>query len=235
VRQLAAAMKIAPSSAHRILLALSEAGFVRRDGRTQRYALGNEFLRLSHLAIAKAPLRQAGAEAMRRLVETCDESALLGIYDDARQEMIYAASIDSKHSSQRAIQLNKWIPVRTGASGLAILAFLKEAEARSIVQRLALLPPGGADRADPEGLATELATVRRQGYAFTRCQWIAGAVGLAAPIFGSHGKVLGDVCLTIPAQRLGDGSKDRLVDALRCCVSEITKTIGSTAPSLAVG
>jgi DNA-binding IclR family transcriptional regulator len=238
VRQLAAAMNIAPSSAHRILLALSEAGFVRRDGRTQRYALGNEFLRLSHLAITKAPLRQAGAEAMRRLVENCDESALLGIYDDGRQEMIYAASVDSKHSSQRVIQLNKWIPVRTGASGLAILAFLKEAEACSIVQRLALLAPGGgggAGRADPEGLATELATVRRQGYAFTRCQWIAGAVGLAAPIFGSHGKVLGDVCLTIPAQRLGDGSKDRLVDALRCCVSEITKTIGSTAPSLAVG
>jgi DNA-binding IclR family transcriptional regulator len=235
VRQLAAAMNIAPSSAHRILLALSEAGFVRRDGKTQRYALGNEFLRLSHLAIAKAPLRQAGAEAMRRLVESCDESALLGIYDDARQEMIYAASIDSKHSSQRAIQLNKWIPVRTGASGLAILAFLKEAEARSIVQRLALLAPGGAGRADPGRLATELATVRRQGYAFTRCQWITGAVGLAAPIFGSHGKVLGDVCLTIPAQRLGDGSKDRLVDALRFCVSEITKTIGSTAPSFAVG
>jgi DNA-binding IclR family transcriptional regulator len=234
VRQLAAAMNIAPSSAHRILLALSEAGFVRRDGRTQRYALGNEFLRLSHLAIAKAPLRQAAAEAMRRLVENCDESALLGIYDDGRQEMIYAASVDSKHSSQRAIQLNKWIPVRTGASGLAILAFLKEAEARSIVQHLTLPAPGGAGRADPEGLATELATVRRQGYAFTRCQWIAGAVGLAAPIFGSHGKVLGDVCLTIPEQRLGDGSKDRLVDALRCCVSEITKTIGSTTQSLAL-
>ena len=152
--------------------------------------------------------------------------------------MIYAASVDSKHSSQHAIELNKWIPVRTGASGLAILAFLKEAEARSIVERLALLPAGGADgagRADSQGLRTELATVRRQGYAFTRCQWIAGAVGLAAPIFGSHGKVLGDVCLTIPAQRLGDGSKDRLLDALRCCVSDITKTIGSTAPSFAVG
>jgi DNA-binding IclR family transcriptional regulator len=234
VRQLAAAMNIAPSSAHRILLALSEAGFVRRDGRTQRYALGNEFLRLSHLAIAKAPLRQAAAEAMRRLVESCDESALLGIYDDGRQEMIYAASIDSKHSSQRAIELNKWIPVRTGASGLAILAFLKEAEARSIVQRLALPAPGGVGRPDPGGLKTELATVRRQGYAFTRCQWIAGAVGLAAPIFGSQGKVLGDVCLTIPERRLGDGSKDRLVDALRCCVSEITKTIGGTTQSLAL-
>jgi DNA-binding IclR family transcriptional regulator len=232
VRQLAAAMNIAPSSAHRILLALSEAGFVRRDGRTQRYALGNEFLRLSHLAITRAPLRQAGAEAMRRLVENCDESALLGIYDDGRQEMIYAASIDSKHSSQRAIHLNEWIPIRTGASGLAILAFLKEAEARSIVQRLAPLAPGGAGHADPGDLESELAAVRRQGYAFTRCQRIAGAVGLAAPIFGSHGKVLGDVCLTIPEQRLGDGSKDRLVDALRCCVSQITNSIGGTTRSL---
>jgi DNA-binding IclR family transcriptional regulator len=235
VRQLAAAMKIAPSSAHRILHALSEAGFVRRDGKTQRYRLGNEFLRLSHLAIAKAPLRQAGVAAMRRLVDACHESALLAIYDDVRQEMIFAASVDATHSSQPAIALNKWVPVRTGASGLAILAFLKEAEARSIIQRLGLLPPANAGVADPDRLEAELATVRRQGYAFTRCQWIAGAVGLAAPIFGGNGKILGDVCLTIPAQRVGEGSKERLADALRCCVSDITKTLGSAAPSFALG
>jgi DNA-binding IclR family transcriptional regulator len=234
VRQLAAAMNIAPSSAHRILLALSEAGFVRQDGKSQRYRLGNEFLRLSHLAIAKAPLRHAAIEAMRRLVDDCHESALLGIYDDVRREMIFAASVDATHSSQHAIALNKWVPVRTGASGLAILAFLKEAEARAIVQRLGPLPPANAGVADPDRLETELATVRRQGYAFTRCQWIAGAVGLAAPIFDSNGKVMGDVCLTIPAQRLAEGSKDRLADALRCCVSEITRNIGSTAASFAV-
>jgi DNA-binding IclR family transcriptional regulator len=235
VRQLAAAMNIAPSSAHRILLALSEAGFVQQDGKTQRYRLGSEFLRLSHLAIAKAPLRQAGIAAMRRLVDACQESALLAVYDDVRQEMIFAASVEATHSPQRAVALNKWVPVRTGASGLAILAFLKEAEARAIVERLPLPPPANTGVADPDRLATELATVRRQGYAFTRCQWIAGAVGLAAPIFASSGTVMGDVCLTIPAQRLAEGSKDRLIDALRCCVSEIAKNIGGAPTSFAAG
>jgi DNA-binding IclR family transcriptional regulator len=82
VRQLAAAMDIAPSSAHRILAALSEAGLVRRDTRSQRYGLTPEFFRLSHLAVAMSPLRQAGLAAMQRLTDTCHESALLCLYDD---------------------------------------------------------------------------------------------------------------------------------------------------------
>src|SRR5262245_58570265 len=99
VRQLAAAMKIAPSSAHRILLALSDAGFVTQDCETQRYALGPEFLRLAHLASALAPVRQIGASALQRLVDRCGESALLVMYDDSRQEMIFAASVDPKHAT----------------------------------------------------------------------------------------------------------------------------------------
>jgi hypothetical protein len=53
VRQIAAAMNIALSSAHRILLALSEAGYVRQDRKTQRYTLGNEFFRFRKLRLKK--------------------------------------------------------------------------------------------------------------------------------------------------------------------------------------
>jgi DNA-binding IclR family transcriptional regulator len=71
-------------------------------------------------------------------------------------------------------------------------------------------------------LDAELATVRRQGFADTRCQWVAGAVGLAAPIFDRRGKVMGDVCVTLPQGRADDGGKERLVDAMRRCVDDIT-------------
>lgn len=232
VRQLAAAMKIAPSSAHRILLALSEAGFVRQDGKTQRYMLGGEFLRLAHLAVAKAPLRQAAVEAMRRLVERCNEPALLAVYDDVRREMIFAASVEPAHASQSAIQLNTWIPVRTGASGLAILAFLEDAEIQSVIRRVNVTPPADRIFGERDHLQTELATVRRQGYALTRCQLIAGAVGLAAPIFNGNGKVVGDICVTVPEQRFGEGSKDRLIDALLGSVHEVTKKIRSAGDGL---
>ena len=228
VRELAAAMKISPSSAHRILLALSEAGFVGQDSKTQRYALGVEFLRLSHLAIAKAPIRQAGIEAMRRLVDVCNETALLGIYDSVRQEMFFAASVESAHSLRYVVELNKWIPVHTGASGLAIMAFLEEDEFQSIVRRTRLLPLTTRSITEPYRLEAELTNIRRQGYAFTRGQRIAGAVGLAAPIFSSSGKVLGDICVTIPEQRFDEGSKERLVEALLKCTSEVTEKMRGT-------
>lgn len=222
VRQLASAMNIAPSSAHRILVALAEAGFVRRDSGSQRYTLTTEFFRVSQRAAAMSPLRQAGLAALRRLVETCDESALLGVYDDARHQMIFAASVDASHASRSAIRMNEWLPVRTGASGLAILAFLDDAERRSVIERSGLCSQQNRAFVEPQRLDAELAAVRRQGFAYTRCQWVAGAVGIAAPIFDRRGKVMGDVCVTIPHGRADDGSKERLVDAMRRCVDDIT-------------
>jgi DNA-binding IclR family transcriptional regulator len=213
VRQLASAMSIAPSSAHRILAALCDAGFVRREAGA--YTLTTEFFRLSQRAAAMSPLRQAGIAALQRLVEACGESALLGVYDDDRREMIFAASADPSAASRHAIRMNEWLPLRTGASGLAILAFLDEGERHAAVAHSRL--------AAPERLDADLAAVREQGYAYTRCQWVEGAVGLAAPIFDAHGKIMGDVCVTIPRERADDGSKDRLVDAMRRCVDDITR------------
>jgi DNA-binding IclR family transcriptional regulator len=211
VRQLAAAMNIAPSSAHRILASLADAGFVRQDGGSQRYTLTAEFYRLSQRAAAMSPLRRAGLTALRRLVAACDETALLGVYDASRHEMIFAEAVDPAHTSRHAIRMNEWLPVRTGASGLAILAFLDETERHSVIAHSRLTQP----------LDAELATVRRQGFAHTRCQWVPGAMGLAAPIFDARGKVMGDVCVTIPQQRADDASKERLVDAMRRCVDDI--------------
>jgi len=232
VRQLALAMNIAPSSAHRILLALSEAGFVRQDSKTQRYTLGNEFLRISQLAMAKAPLRQAVLPAMQRLVDTCKESALLCVYDEFRQEVIYAAAVDSPRSTGHGIELNKWLPVRTGASGLAILAFLKDVEVQSIARRSNYLQRARTDLAERDHLRSKLAAVRDRGYAFTHCQWIAGAVGLAAPMFDRTGKVMGDICITIPRERAAIGSMDQLIDAMLCCAKDVTHKINSGASGL---
>jgi DNA-binding IclR family transcriptional regulator len=222
VRQLAAAMDIAPSSAHRILAALSEAGLVRRDTRSQRYGLTPEFFRLSHLAVAMSPLRQAGLAAMQRLTDTCHESALLCLYDDDLQEMMFVAGVDGSRAANRSIRMNEWLPIRTGASGLAILAFLEEDERQAVIARSGLCSPSAPAHVEPERLDLDLADVRRQGYAFTPCQMVSGAVGMAAPIFNGRGEVVGDVCVTLPAQRIGDDGQGQLADAVRRCAGDIT-------------
>lgn len=223
VRQFATAMKIAPSTAHRLLKALAEAGFVRQNGDSQRYNLTVEFFRLSKLGVAKEPIKQAGSEDLQRLVDTCHESVLLCLYDEQRQQLIYSSPVDSVGADKSTIKLNKWLPVRTGASSLAILAFLQESEAQSIISRLNSPQIRGDRSFEPCSLDAALSRVRRQGYAFTRCQWVSGAVGLAAPIFNAHGRVMGDVCVTMSRQGYGDGSLDRLIDATLHCARQVTK------------
>jgi DNA-binding IclR family transcriptional regulator len=57
---------------------------------------------------------------------------------------------------------------------------------------------------------------------------VSDAVVMAAPIFNHRGEVMGDVCVTMPAQRAGDGGRDRLVDAVRDCASDITARMQSS-------
>jgi len=235
VRQIAAAMNIAPSSAHRILLALSEAGYVRQDRATQRYTLGNEFFRLSQIAVAKAPLRQAALAAMQRLVDSFKESTLLCVYDEWRQEVTFAAAVDSARSTGRLIEMNKWRPVRTSASGMAILACLKEDEVRTIARRANFLRHANTDLAEPGRLRSELAGVRHKGYASAPCQSTAGGVCLAAPIFGTRNKVLGTICVTIPQERAEKDGMDQLINAMLYCANDITKKMYGSVRSLKAG
>jgi DNA-binding IclR family transcriptional regulator len=216
VREMATALGLSPSSAHRLLTALADEGFVRQDAASSKYHLGVEFYRLANVAAAKAPIRQAALKHMRRLVDACNETALLGIYDDLRQEMIFVARVESQHALRYAIELNQWMPVHVAASGLAIMAFLSDDEIRSTDLSIT----------EPYRLQMELEAVRIRGAATSRGHRVPGAVGLAAPIFGPSGKVVGDVCLTIPEQRFDERAEDQILDLLLACARSITEEIG---------
>jgi DNA-binding IclR family transcriptional regulator len=99
------------------------------------------------------------------------------------------------------VQLNQWLPIHWGASGLAILAFLPENEQRAIVDGGLLTAQTERTITDPPTLHRELKKVRKRGYACSIGQRILGAVGISAPIWNSSGDVLGDVMLTTRRSR----------------------------------
>lgn len=230
VRQIATAMNIAPSSAHRILLALTEAGYIRQDRKTQRYALCTEFFRLSQIAIEKAPVQQAAMGAMQRLVDDFAESTLLCIYDERRQEAIFAVAVEAARSTGRLVQMNKWRPIRSGASALAILAWLKETEVQAIMRRENDDRCKNNDGVTELGrLRSELAVVRGNGYASAPCRSAAGGVCLAAPIFGNRGRVLGTIGVTVPQERVKKERMDQVINAMCYCANDVSKKMYKSA------
>jgi DNA-binding IclR family transcriptional regulator len=226
VREIAAAIGMSPSGVHRVLSVLVDEGMVRQDPETSRYSIGIELYRLSNIAAAKAPIRRVALKHMRRLVDACNETALLAIYDRSRLEMIFVATVESAHPLRYVIEMNQWLPVHLGAPGLAIMAFLPPDEIAAIVERTRLSPATNLSITEPYRLEIELENIRKRGCAATKGQFIPGATGLAAPIFGSNGEVVGDVSLAIPEQRVAQGGEEKLLALLLECTAKITEEIG---------
>jgi DNA-binding IclR family transcriptional regulator len=226
VREMAVGLDVSPSTAHRLLSELLQADFVKHDPHSGRYSLSLEFLRLAHLTIAHLSLEQVALTHMRRLTDACNETSLLGVYDSMHQEMMFLAMIESSHSLRYAIELNKWLPVYVGGSGLAIMAYLSNTEISTIIDRTRLAPVTGRSITERYRLEIELQRIRERGYAITRGQRTPGAVGLGAPVFNSNGEVVGDICLTIPETRFDPSSEARIAELLKGCANEVTKAIG---------
>ncbi len=229
VREMALGLGVSPSTAHRLLSELVRADFVKHNPHNGRYSLSLEFLRLAHLTIAHVSLQQVALTHMRRLTDACNETSLLCVYDSTRQEMMFLAIIESSHPLRYSVDLNKWLPVHVGATGLAIMAYLTEAEISMIIDRTRLAPLTSRSITERYRLEAELQRIRERGYAITSGQRTPGAVGLAAPVFNSNGEVVGDICLTIPESRFDPSIEARIAQLLKACANEVTKAIGGHA------
>ena len=226
VREMALGIKVSPSTAHRLFAALADEGLVRQDAKSGRYSLGLGAFRLGQLAVSRVPLRQIAIRYMTKLVEACNETAVLGLYDDARREMIFAASVESPNSLRYVLELNAWMPIHAGASGLAILAFLPEQDREAVKSQAHQKAVTDRTLTDPARLENEVQKIRSRGYAITRGQRIPGAVGIAAPLMGPGGRMVGDVCLTIPEQRFKESTEKSLASLLLQCTGGICLEIG---------
>jgi DNA-binding IclR family transcriptional regulator len=157
--------------------------------------------RLSPVKVAKPHLE--------KLALACGETVLLAAYGARRGQMIVIDIIDAPHPLRWVVAVNQWRAIHSGATGLAILAFLPEAERQAVYQR-------GLERftdqtlVDPAALEVEVARVRARGYAQSRNQRSRGAVGLGAPLYDAACEVFGDVCVTIPEPRFDASQEEKL-------------------------
>jgi DNA-binding IclR family transcriptional regulator len=226
VRELAEAAGVPVTSVHRALGAMTNAGMVRRhvDG---TYDIGFEFFRLASRAAALMPVRRAAQPVLEELVARCGESAILGLYDPRRHMMMMKTYVSSGQPLQYRVDLDVWSPIYLGATGLAILAALPDAELAAAVSQYGVgaLTDPPVDRAS---LDAELALTRSRGYAFSIGAGIPGAVAFAAPIWGPADELLGDVVVTFPDARFEAGRETSLAADVRSAAAELSYRLGGS-------
>lgn len=189
------------SSAHRLLQPLLKAGFVER-GDGQAYRKGSELFRIASLVIQQMDEGRIARPVLHRLWEEWQETSSFCLYKPGEHLAVVVETIQTPHALRFVIEPYAKISLTWGSLGRAILASLPEAEAQAATVRPAAGPLSGLPPASPEEIAQIISDIRAQGFASYRNHEI-DAAGVAAPVFGGNGAVIGSLGITAPARRLG--------------------------------
>jgi DNA-binding IclR family transcriptional regulator len=189
--EVARALGLPKSTAHRLLAALSRRGLVERDAHG-RYRPGIALVALGLGALEREPLVAAARPVLERAAEQLGETIFLSC---ARAGRLYVLDKQEGTGFLRAApRVGSEIPPHATAIGKVFLAFAPDEVA--LPARLSRYT--SATITDAAALAREVARVRERGMAELHDEWIPGLSGVAAPI-RLGGRLLGAIACAAPS------------------------------------
>ncbi|MEI7444278.1 MAG: IclR family transcriptional regulator [Burkholderiales bacterium] len=198
VTELATRLGIGKSNAHRLLQALVELGYARRDGDGGTYAASIRLWELGSAVLANLDLRRAAQGWMDWLLDRSRETVHLSVLDG--DEVVYVHKLDSPEPVRAYTQIGGRAPAYCVATGKAMLAWLDTASLDALSTRL--VPASSRTITEPAEFLREMERVRQQGYAINRGEWRETVGGIAAPVRDPSGRVVAAVGLSGPIERL---------------------------------
>lgn len=228
----AKSLDLPQSTVHRMVGQFVRLGLLQRAREARKYELGMEMFRLGTLMSRQVNIVDVGTPALQRIAAESGESCALGLYREADATMFFAAVVDSSAALRYHVELFKPESVLWGASGRAILSHLPQAVPGALV-KCATKSPTGLRPLKLALLESELARVRKQGYAISRRgERVKDASGISAPIFGAHGRVVGCLSLTIPSMRYALKHESRLTRLMTDEAAQLSRALGVPSASL---
>jgi DNA-binding IclR family transcriptional regulator len=230
--QAAARIGVHKSTALRLLRTLQEHGFVHRQP-DHRYRLGGRLFGLAQQALESIDIRQVAAPYLASLNERYGHTVQLAVLEDGvvlcldRVEGRYPAPPGG--SPAPAGRIGTRVPAAATAVGKVLLADLPEDQLTAYLDDLgARAPAGPGPAAAADRLRTELADVRRQGWAVDQePQGRRETVScVAAPIVGAEGRSIAVCSISAPGRLAAEAELGRLLPELLCTAEAISLAYG---------
>jgi len=220
LRWLADASGLPRPTAYRLLVALEAHRLVARDV-TGAFGLGP---RLAELAVRAGPALDLAAVAgpvLARLHEATGESVQLYVRSGDRRLCVAAA--DAGTGLRDSVPVGALLPLDVGSGGKILLAWSPDAGLAASSGPAGPTAGSGspgptAGSGSPEDPASdrsaaewaaELAAVRKRGWAASVAERELGVASVSAPVL-ADGQLLGALCVSGPASRIGQAPGKRL-------------------------
>ncbi|WP_030340508.1 IclR family transcriptional regulator [Streptomyces sp. NRRL S-1022] len=224
--EVAASLGLAKGTAHGILRTLQHVDFVEQDAATGKYQLGAALLHLGTSYLDVNELRSRSLNWADALAARSGEAVRLGT--PLEGQVLIVHHVFRPDDTFQTLDVGALLPLHASSLGKVLLAY-----------GTAVVEPGREPAleaytrhtlVDPERLARALAEVREVGWAAEVQEMSMGEAGLAAPIRGHGGLVVGAIGLSGPVERICDGQghpRPPLISLIREASRAISRDLGA--------
>ena len=225
--EVALALGLARSNAHRTLQTLVECGWAEQDAPTSAYRASLRLFELGALVDASAELKTRLHPVLATLAATTGETIHLAVLDGA--DVVYLDKFDSPLPVAAYSRVGGRAPAYCVASGKALLAALA-LDAAALRARLGpLVAHTPHTHADHAALLADLVRIRTRGVAQNREEWRLGVCGLGAPVFNALGDPVAAVGMSVPAIRFARTQARDFSALLLACARDASAVLGFRA------
>ena len=241
VTDIAGAVGLAKTTTHSLLRTLLVVGFVEQDRTTGRYALGSGLLRLgtSHLDVNE--LRARASNWADSLASRSGHAVRLATL--VGDQVVVVHHVFRPDDSAQTLDVGTALPSYTTALGKVLLSFAVHRPTTRETDRSGpavsgpdqspgRATPGRAStghREAPAGWRAELADIRTRGWATEQGEHEPGTGGIAAPVRGSTGLVVGALGISGPLAAVVDGrghARAALVSLVTEAAQSVSRELG---------
>lgn len=213
-----------PSTTHRLLHTLVEAGYVRQDPNDRNYHLGASALNLAASASRNLDTRTLAIPFLRQLAAITQETAGLVVLDNS--DVVYVAQAESNSTVRTSNSIGSRLPAYVNAGGKVLLAQLASERLHSLLGAASLPAYTGNTLTDPDALHVEFERIRRRGYAVDDEEYESGMRCVAAVVRDHSGDATAAVILSGPSTRITISRLSDLVQQVQQCAREISLSLG---------
>jgi DNA-binding IclR family transcriptional regulator len=208
------------TTTHRMLTAAMARGYVRQNPETGKYGLGVRLLRLAGGVEHSRQLRRSARLPLIQLARACGDTVGLAVLEEGRAlvvDMVNGGRLPPEYPC-----IGRRLHVHSTAVGKAQSAYLRDDELEEIVAKRGLERLTDRTITTLAELVEELARVRQAGYALNQAENSEGVCGVAAPVFGVSGRVVGAIGLRLPFERVKSASVEDLGERVRQTAADVS-------------
>jgi DNA-binding IclR family transcriptional regulator len=224
--EVAASLGLAKGTAHGILRTLQHVDFVEQDAATGKYQLGAALLHLGTSYLDVNELRSRSINWADALAARSGEAVRLGTPLEGKVLVVH--HVFRPDDTFQTLDVGALLPLHASSLGKVLLAYGTVALEPAREAGLETYTRHTLDSA--EQLTRALAEVRELGWAAEIQEMSMGEAGLAAPIRGHGGLVVGAIGLSGAVERICDSQghpRPSLITLIREAARAISKDLGA--------